>query len=267
MSRTPRRHSISASPLKLVTDHAAFLAAIRAQLGEQTLSVVVIDTLNRSMTGSENDDKDMAAYTAAADAVRDAFNCLVIIVHHCGHNAERPRGHSSLLGAVDALIAVKRDAAGCIVAELELAKDGAAGLTFVSKLETVEIGIDEDGDPITSLIVVPVEGGAARPAEKSERQPPRSQRLLFDCVNEALGEHGEEFRPYTDGPKVKGVDDKAVRRIYYARVADQALPDEDQDKMEARRVKAFQRAVKSALDAKSLAAIERDGTRFLWLGS
>ena len=66
-----------ASALNLVVDQAAFLEALRAQLREEKPVVVVIDTLNRSLAGSESDDKDMAAYVRAADAIRDAFDCAV----------------------------------------------------------------------------------------------------------------------------------------------------------------------------------------------
>jgi hypothetical protein len=45
---------------------------------------------------------------------------------HSGHNSDRPCGHSSLICAVDAQIAVKRDASENIVATLELSKDGEA---------------------------------------------------------------------------------------------------------------------------------------------
>ena len=53
---------------------------------------VCLDTLNRSLAGSESSDEDMSAYIRAADAIRDAFGCLVVVVRHCGHNGERPRG-------------------------------------------------------------------------------------------------------------------------------------------------------------------------------
>jgi hypothetical protein len=39
----------------------------------------VLDTLNRSLAGSESDDEDMAAYVKAADAIREAFGCAVVI--------------------------------------------------------------------------------------------------------------------------------------------------------------------------------------------
>ena len=144
---------LMATPLSLVRDQKSFIAEIGHQLGEQKPVVVCIDTLNRSLDGSESSDEDMTAYVRAADAIRDAFGCLVVIVHHCGHNGDRPRGHSSLMGALDVQIAVRRDAAHNIVAELELSKDGETGLQFVSRLKIVEIGSDQDGDPITSCVI------------------------------------------------------------------------------------------------------------------
>jgi RecA-family ATPase len=125
--------------LSLAADRQKLISDISRQAGEDVPAVVCIDTLNRSLAGSENNDEDMSAYIKAADAVRDAFDCLVIIVHHCGHDAQRPRGHSSLVGALDVQIAVSRDVEDNVVAQLELAKDGETGLVLVSRLEGVEI--------------------------------------------------------------------------------------------------------------------------------
>jgi hypothetical protein len=51
---------LMASPLSLVADHAALIASIREQ--GPNPAVVAIDTLNRSLAGSESSDEDMAAY-------------------------------------------------------------------------------------------------------------------------------------------------------------------------------------------------------------
>ena len=161
------------NPLSLAADRQRLIDDIKRQAGTDIPAVVCIDTLNRSLAGSENSDEDMAAYIKAADAVRDAFNCLVVIVHHSGHEAQRPRGHSSLMGALDVQIAVSRDAEDNVVALLELAKDGESGLVFVSRLENVEIGRDGDGDPITSCVVREVKDDAAKIAAK---RPGKSQR-------------------------------------------------------------------------------------------
>jgi AAA domain len=114
---------------------------------------IVIDTLNRSLKGSENDDRDMGDYIKAADQVREAFDCAVIIIHHSGIDPKKPRGHTSLTGAADAQLAVRRDG-GDVLLRVEWMKDGPQGDEIASTLETVEIGVDEDGDSMTSCVVV-----------------------------------------------------------------------------------------------------------------
>src|SRR5262245_37000509 len=111
--------------LDLAADHKELIAAIKRDAAEPAL--VVLDTLNRSLRGSESDTKDMAAYIAAADAIREAFSSAVAIVHHCGIDGTRPRGSTALSGAVDAQLAVKRDGSNTILVEVEFLKDGPSG--------------------------------------------------------------------------------------------------------------------------------------------
>jgi hypothetical protein len=172
----------------------AVIADIDGQMNGERPAAVCIDTLNRSLEGSESSDEDMSAYIRAGDAVGGAFDCLVIIVHHCGHNGERPRGHSSLIGALDVQISVKKDSDANVVAELELAKDGEIGLRFLSRLRKVEIGEDEDGEPLTSCVVDPITdpvalGKSGRKA-KSERLP-NSARIALRALSKALAEASE----------------------------------------------------------------------------
>lgn len=181
------------SPLSLIADHAQLVAAIRAQLGEGGKpAAVCMDTLNRSLVGSEFSDEAMSAYIRAADAIREAFDCCVVVVHHCGHNGERPRGHSSLMGAVDVQIAVQRDTADNIVAELEMSKDEAVGLQFVSQLKVVEIGVDQDGDPITSCVVEAV-GEASVTAGRSGKPPrlTKAAQNALRALQNAIADRGE----------------------------------------------------------------------------
>jgi hypothetical protein len=174
--------------LNLVKDHSDLIDCIRQQANDAPI-MVVIDTLNRSLAGSESDDKDMAAYIRAADAIRDAFGSAVIVVHHCGIDATRPRGHTSLAGAVDAQLAVKRDALENIVVTVERMKDGPEGDSLISKLESIEVGADSDGDPITSCVVVPVDGEA--PREATNRKLSDRQRLALDALTDCAAEHGK----------------------------------------------------------------------------
>lgn len=182
------------TPLDLIKDHKALIASIRAQLpADVTPAAVALDTLNRSLVGSESSDEDMAAYVRGADAIRDAFDCAVPIIHHCGHSGDRPRGHSSLLGAADVQIAVKREGDN-IVATLELAKDGVTGLEFVSKLKPVDVGLDEDRDPMTSCVIEPVGEPARQKAEKTAPRPKpmtNTAKICLRALHMAVDELGE----------------------------------------------------------------------------
>lgn len=182
---------LMATPLSLVQDHRAFIAEIERQLCGQKPAAVCIDTLNRRLNGSESSDEDMGAYVRAADAVGAAFGCIVPIVHHCGHEGSRPRGHSLLLGAADIQISVKRNSTDNIVAEIELAKDGPVGLQIVSCLKVVTIGVDEDGDPITSCVVDEVEREASALKSKSTPKLNRSAKSAMRALEKGLVERGE----------------------------------------------------------------------------
>ncbi len=147
--------------LDLVRDHVKLIEAIRIALDGVNPVAVCLDTLNRSLAGSESRDEDMAAYIRACDAIREAFNCAVVVIHHCGIEARRPRGHTSLTGACDAQIKITRDGDGNIMAVVEHMKDGPEGETVTSTLEQVEVGTDEDGEPITSCVVLEAETATA----------------------------------------------------------------------------------------------------------
>ena len=149
----------------------------------------MVDTLNRSLAGSESKDEDMAAYIRAADTIREAFQCAVAIVHHCGVDGTRPRGHTSLAGANEAQLAVSRDTANNILVNVEWMKDGPEGDTIVSRLEQVILGVDDDGEPITSCFVTPVEYETYR--LQINRKLSDRQRLALEALAEYVRDRGQ----------------------------------------------------------------------------
>jgi hypothetical protein len=172
--------------LGLVADVDELISDVRAAIDTDCCSAIVIDTLNRSLAGSESRDEDMSAYVHAADKLREAFRAAVIIIHHCGINGERPRGHTSLTGACDAQIAVKRDAAGRVIATVEHMKDGSEGDIITSRLVVIEVGTDEDGEAITSCVIEPAEDESV--PTKAVRLSPtqgRALQLLADAIARA----------------------------------------------------------------------------------
>jgi hypothetical protein len=195
-----QRHKVTEAPFFLITgttdlvaDHAGLVEDIRKELGSNNPALVVIDTLNRSLGGSENKPEEMAAYVRAADAIREAFGCAVAIIHHCGVEGTRPRGHTSLTGAADCQLETTRDGAGNIVVTVEAMKDGPEGEVIVSKLEVVDVGTDSDGEIITSCIVLPVEGGTVRPA--ATRKLSDRQRLALNALANCAADRGKPPPP------------------------------------------------------------------------
>jgi hypothetical protein len=199
------------SHAKLVRDQQALIAAIRA--ASVAPVVVVLDTLNRSLDGSESKDEDMGAYLSAAEAIQAAFGCVVIIVHHCGVEGTRPRGHSSLTGTADAQLAVKRDDDENVLVRLEYMKDGPEGAELASRLDAVEVGTDEDGDPRTSCVVV-----ATTSTSGTAKEPklPAAPKLALDKLKELVVTDGETAPASNYVPSgVKVVSVTLWREIFY----------------------------------------------------
>jgi hypothetical protein len=201
--------------LNLVKDHKALIAAIAEAFGDQGPVCVVLDTLNRSLEGSESKDEDMSAYIQAADAIREKFNCSVIIVHHCGVDGTRPRGHTSLTGALDVQLKVSRDGDNRVKVEVELSKDGPQGEEILSELEVVEVGKDEDGEPITSCLVLAADEDI-KPAKA--REWPKGLRVVRDAITEAMINQGFDHK-ITNGPTVRAVATKDAREVHRRKYA------------------------------------------------
>ena len=129
----------------------------------------------------------MARFLAAAESVALELSCAVIIVHHCGIDGSRPRGHTILSGAVESQLKVERGNTGEVFVTVELAKDFAEGTEIASRLERVDLGTDADGDPITSLVVLPVEGPIQRTVTR--KLSPR-QQLALAALDECAASSG-----------------------------------------------------------------------------
>jgi hypothetical protein len=116
--------------------------------------VIVIDTLAQVTAGAnENSSEDMGKALAACRSLHEATGAVVVVVHHAGKDASRgARGWSGLKGAADAELEVTRDG-DLRRARVSKQKDGTDGDVLAFRLRTVELGRDEDGDPITSCVV------------------------------------------------------------------------------------------------------------------
>ena len=120
-----------------------------------TDGVIFIDTLAQSAPeADENGSQDMGRIIQHAQGLQRLTGSLVVLVHHTGKDLNKgARGHSSLTAALDAAIEVRKDSKGRVWS-IAKAKDGVDGVPHAFRLESVDLGADADGDPVTSCVCV-----------------------------------------------------------------------------------------------------------------
>jgi len=159
----PDRFMLSPVSLDLsssTADARALVDFARARLPD--CGLVVLDTLARNLRGDENSSTDMGRLLGNVEMIRQSLGCTVLFVHHVGKDDTRgARGHSSLVGAVSCELRVESPP-GELTGTMRISKqrDGADGLTFGFEAKPVLLGHDDDGDPVTSLVVLPGEASA-----------------------------------------------------------------------------------------------------------
>jgi hypothetical protein len=155
------------------------------QLGAlvQREAVVILDTLNRAAQGlDENASQDMGRILAGMKRLSERIEGLVLVVHHTGKDASKGlRGHSSLFAGLDGIIEVERKDSARTWRAAKV-KDAADDLSVPFKLVVVQLGIDPDGDAISSCAVAPDAGAVIAPTQPKGA----NQRLALAAIRRAL---------------------------------------------------------------------------------
>jgi hypothetical protein len=241
----------------LIKEHKLLISDTKAQLGDVIPAAVVLDTLNKSLHGSESKDEDMGQYIRAAEAIRDAFGCVVIIVHHCGYDDTHPRGHTSLPGTVDAQLAVTR-LDQTVTVTVEHMRDGPEDTAVTSVAQPVEVGYDKNGKPLTSLVLVAAE---AAPFATERAKWPLTLATFHKAMQEAVAAHGRVFYPDGGILPVQAVDLEAVRNRFYDRYA---VGEPDEAKKQGTLRQAFHRGLNTAQQRGLIAARNVNGRTMVW---
>lgn len=134
-------------------DHKLIARAVR----DIAPTMIVIDTLARAMPGgAENSSEDMGRVIARCQWLHAKTGATVLLVHHSGKDAARgARGWSGLRAAADAELVVVRDKENNSRAvEIGKQKDNPDGQQYPFALASVMLGYDDDGDPVTSCVIV-----------------------------------------------------------------------------------------------------------------
>jgi hypothetical protein len=193
---------------------------------EERPRLVVIDTLNRSLSGSENSDEDMTNYTKCVEDISKTFDCSVIVVHHCGVAKERPRGHTSLTGTCAAQLKVARATKGIVLrghpmmisTKVEFSKDGPEGDQLFSWVQPVTLGIDEYGQSINTCYIA--EAPQPTTGERLGDTPiyiAKALALLQDMIFNRADKRvtSSEWREECISEKILGRTRESSRRAFY----------------------------------------------------
>lgn len=189
------------------------------------LAAIVIDTFSTASPGAnENASEDMGRMLLAGERLNKATGAAVIYVHHKNAAGERERGHSSLRANIDTAIEVIREEeTNYRTLRLAKLKDGEDGLKLGFELQSVTIGSDDDGKPITSCVVVPAQEG---PQRTSTRRLPPGQFKFLKLLDDAITQWGG-IVPASERvtPGTYGVEWTRFREIYIA-ASGQSRPDD-----------------------------------------
>jgi hypothetical protein len=167
--------------------------------------LIIVDTFAQVTPGAnENAGEDVGRALGYCKRIHEATGAMVLLIHHSGKDATKgARGWSGLRAAADAEIEVLRDG-DLRSLRLSKNKDGEDGQQWGFALEVVQLGVDEDMDPITSCVVVeaelPAVGGIAS----------RKLGAVEKVVNEVIQEMAIA---QTSGIEVKAVLADAVSRM------------------------------------------------------
>jgi hypothetical protein len=170
------------------------------------------------MSGDENTAKDTRAMVGACSFLALQFSASVILNHHVGNNAEakhRARGSSAWRASLDAAILVEntRD-----VIEIKQTKQKDAQLQESKYMEfqqvTLEGWQDEDGEPVTSCVVVKAE----KPVKVKSKPVEKEVCTLRDAWLASGGEVVDDDMPFITRSALKEFlmkdGDKTEKRVY-----------------------------------------------------
>lgn len=177
---------------------------------EMPIELTTIDTFSAATAGAnENSSEHVSLILGRGNRIARELGCLCLWVHHLNAAGDKARGHSSLMGNVDVVIEISElerteteEIAGQQItrtvreARVIKQKEGERGFHWNFLLKKVDVGKDEDGDPVTSCIVTPpgeIEGDSPSmpAAQRNVGIALNAERVvLFKALLKALDEGG-----------------------------------------------------------------------------
>lgn len=163
------KHHPEASVEKLVSNLALVPKVPQANSRKDWLSfdktvgdfdLVVVDTLARTMRGmDENSAKDVGIANEFMQSATRKHGCAGMFVHHSGKDGTTERGSVALRGDTDFMLKIRSAPAADLAPPnsfqliVDKQKDAPDGLITTMQLLSVDMGVDQYGESVTSAVV------------------------------------------------------------------------------------------------------------------
>ena len=147
--------NLNKNPQRAVRSLVATAQGMKEHTG-QKFGCIIFDTWSAVVAGADqNGGPNLSVIIEAVQWLAKQLDCLVLLIHHAGKDQSRgARGSTELPASVDTIHTLKVESGG-ITMHCEKSRDGSKGEPLRLRLKTVEVGVDEYGDVVTSCVVVP----------------------------------------------------------------------------------------------------------------
>ena len=231
------------------------------------LALIVVDTMvdaaGYARSGDENDAALGQLIMRRCAELSRRSGALVLGIDHFGKAAETgTRGSSAKEGRADVVLALLGDKAiSGEVTNTRLAvrknRAGPGGRELPFSVRSIDMGADDNGEPVTSLVIE----WSRRAAPPPNAVWSKSLKLLRRILVAVLADNGQDIAPFADGPVVRACDLDILRAEFGRQ---HPAEGNDRQKADVRR-KAFKRAIDRALTDGLIATREVNGVQLVWL--
>lgn len=182
------------------------LTAIREDVKGAPVVLIVLDTLAQCFgSGDENAQADMNAFNNAVKRLQAEAGAAVLAIHHLNRMGGA-RGSTNLRAALDVMMLMEREGRNLLLRNqgeptTTKQKDAAPFEDLCLTYDVVPLGQNEDGDPVSSVVLrlrdtsgvrVGEDGGEARPA--APERPAEPTGPLKQAIFRLLREYPDGLR-------------------------------------------------------------------------
>jgi hypothetical protein len=219
------------------------------------LVAIAVDTM--AAAAGFRDEQDNAEGQRAMNVLGQLakrFKCCTIAVDHFGKDVTAgTRGGSAKEAAADAVLAILGDrklsgeVSNCRLAIRKL-RNGQAGKEIRFDTRVLQLGSDEDGDPITTRVIEWKTSGERQAMEAKKPRWTTTLEPLRKALTTVLSEQGQLTRPFgQEGLVVRAVNYDILRAEFFTRVTVDSPEERQADAKRKKFDRAFDAAARLGL--------------------